>query len=157
MVGCSGVVAGGQGDKGVLVLGGDAGASNQFPENFNANGGGDSGPGIGFFYETLFRVSTRDGGKLEPALAEKVVYTNGGATATYTLRKGVTWSDGTPFTADDVAFTYNFVFGTPGPDQFIKEPVKALDDLTVQVNYTGPNYQQDTNMSLYYPGDPKHI
>ena len=157
MVGCKGAVGGGDAGNGVLTLGADAGASNQFPENFNANGGGDGGPGIGFFYETLFRVSTRDGGKLEPQLAEKVVYSNDGATATYTLRKGVTWSDGKPFTADDVAFTYNFVFGTPGPDEFIKEPVKALDPHTVQVNYTSPNYQQDTNMSLYYPVYPKHI
>ncbi|MCU6480273.1 ABC transporter substrate-binding protein [Arthrobacter sp. A2-55] len=157
MVGCKGAVAGGQAGDGILTLGADAGASNQFPENFNANGGGDGGPGIGFFYETLFRVSTRDGGKLEPALAEKVVYSNAGATATYTLRKGVTWSDGKPFTADDVAYTYNFVFGAPAPDGFIKEPVKALDAHTVEVNYNSPNYQQDTNMSMYYPVYPKHI
>jgi peptide/nickel transport system substrate-binding protein len=157
MVGCEGAVGGGQANDGILTLGADAGASNQFPENFNANGGGDGGPGIGFFYETLFRVSTKNGGKLEPALAEKVVYTNGGRTATYTLRKGVTWNDGKPFTADDVAYTYNFVFGAPGDGQFLKEEVKAVDPLTVQVNYNDPSYQQDTNMSMYYPVYPKHI
>lgn len=166
LVGCSAAVAGGGGKGGgVLILGADAGASNQFPENFNANGGGDGGPGIGFFYETLFRVSTKDGGKLEPMLAEKVVYSAAGSIATYTLRKGVTWSDGKPFTADDVVFTYNHVFGPAGPPDpvdssktpFLLKPVIALDEHTVQVEYNGSNYQQDTNMSMYYPVYPKHI
>lgn len=42
-----------------------------------------------------------------PGLAESWEESDGGLTYTYTLREGLTWSDGEPLTADDVAFTIN--------------------------------------------------
>lgn len=42
-----------------------------------------------------------------PGLAESWEMSNGGKTYTYTLRDGLTWSDGTPLTAEDVAYTVN--------------------------------------------------
>jgi peptide/nickel transport system substrate-binding protein len=42
-----------------------------------------------------------------PGLAESWEMSNGGKTYTYTLRTGLTWSDGTPLTAEDVAYTVN--------------------------------------------------
>jgi peptide/nickel transport system substrate-binding protein len=42
-----------------------------------------------------------------PALAEKWEGSADGLTWTYTLRSNVTWSDGEPLTADDVAYTIN--------------------------------------------------
>lgn len=42
-----------------------------------------------------------------PGLAESWEMSNGGKTYTYTLRSGLSWSDGTPLTAEDVAFTVN--------------------------------------------------
>jgi peptide/nickel transport system substrate-binding protein len=42
---------------------------------------------------------------LEPALATSWTVTNGGKTITFQLRDGLRFSDGTPFSADDVAFT----------------------------------------------------
>jgi len=42
-----------------------------------------------------------------PGLAESWQASNGGKTYTYTLRDGLTWSDGTALTADDVAYTVN--------------------------------------------------
>ncbi len=61
-------------------------------------------------------------------------------TVTYTLRDGVTWSDGEPFTSADVAFTWEAV---KNPD-FLAESKDGTDDivsietpdpLTVVVNY----------------------
>lgn len=62
-----------------------------------------------------------------------------GRTVTWRLREGVTWSDGTPFTADDVVFTYEAA--TLGSDSVragafaAVESVEALDDTTVAVRY----------------------
>lgn len=48
--------------------------------------------------------------KLTPALATALPKVgDGGLTYTYTLRDGVTFSDGEPLTADDVVFTYRTV------------------------------------------------
>jgi peptide/nickel transport system substrate-binding protein len=43
--------------------------------------------------------------ELEPELATSWKVTNGGKTITFKLREGVRFSDGTPFSADDVAYT----------------------------------------------------
>lgn len=48
--------------------------------------------------------------KLKPALASALPeVSDGGRTYTFTLRPGVTFSDGEPFTADDVVFTYDTI------------------------------------------------
>lgn len=44
---------------------------------------------------------------IEPGLAESWTASDDGLTYTYTLREGLLWSDGTPLTADDVAWTVN--------------------------------------------------
>ncbi len=47
--------------------------------------------------------------EVEPALAESWEFSEDGLVWTFHLRKGVTWFDGEPFTADDVVFTYNSI------------------------------------------------
>ncbi|GAB3568935.1 ABC transporter substrate-binding protein [Amycolatopsis endophytica] len=58
-----------------------------------------------FLYDTLVNVDS--GGALTAGLAEK--WEGDTTTAKYTLRKGVTCSDGTPLTASQVADNINFV------------------------------------------------
>jgi len=43
----------------------------------------------------------------EPALAKEWEISEDGLTITFHLRQGLQWSDGAPFTAEDVVFTYN--------------------------------------------------
>jgi peptide/nickel transport system substrate-binding protein len=52
----------------------------------------------------LLRVNRSDQ-KLEPALAASWKLENSGRTIVFQLREGLSFSDGTPFTAEDVAFT----------------------------------------------------
>ena len=47
---------------------------------------------------------------IEPALATKWTLDPDGRTYTLTLREGVVFSDGTPFTADDVVFTFQALY-----------------------------------------------
>ncbi|WP_102126326.1 ABC transporter substrate-binding protein [Deinococcus planocerae] len=51
--------------------------------------------------------------RVEPALAESWTVSPDGRTYTFRLRQGVRWSDGQPFTADDVVFTYSQIIMNP--------------------------------------------
>jgi peptide/nickel transport system substrate-binding protein len=62
----------------------------------------------GGVYEPLMIVTTAGKGHIYPWLATKLKWTNHNRTAVVTLRSGVRWSDGKPFTAADVAFTFNY-------------------------------------------------
>lgn len=150
---------------GLLVIGAAVTASNQFAHNFNRYGGGDTAPGSDLLWESLFRISSKDGGQILPVLAEKVEHTEDGKQATYTLRQGVTWSDGEPFTSKDVAYTLGTIYGTPvdpkdkADDQFawLTKAIETPDDHTLIVSYHDDQRQQETNLALYYPIVPAHI
>ena len=62
---------------------------------------------IGWVYDSLY-IRTPE---LEPipALATSATPSEDGLTWTITLREGVNWHDGEPFTVDDVIFSYNFL------------------------------------------------
>jgi ABC-type transport system substrate-binding protein len=51
-------------------------------------------------------VADQSGGYL-PRLAQSWAVSDDGTTYTFTLRRGQRWSDGVPFTAQDVVFTFN--------------------------------------------------
>jgi peptide/nickel transport system substrate-binding protein len=90
--------------------------------------------------ESLYYLNYETGQAM-PWLAESHQYNQDYTQVTIKLRNGVTWSDGKPFTADDVAFTLNTLrqnlslnYG-PEMQKWVKE-AKALDPLTVQVTLT---------------------
>jgi peptide/nickel transport system substrate-binding protein len=61
----------------------------------------------GFIYEPLEFVNILQNGSVTPWLATGSQWSNGYKTLTFTIRNGVTWSDGQPFSAADVAYTFN--------------------------------------------------
>ncbi|MFC9488062.1 ABC transporter substrate-binding protein, partial [Streptomyces hydrogenans] len=68
--------------------------------------------------------------KLQPALAAKLPrVSDGGLTYTYTLRPGVTFSDGAPFTAKDVVFTYETILDpkTNNPSRTELDALKSVE------------------------------
>ena len=65
-------------------------------------------------------------------LATSWTVSGDGLTYTFTLREGVTFSDGSDFTAEDVVFTYNQVKENPANNEYIDlsrlDSVEATDD-----------------------------
>jgi peptide/nickel transport system substrate-binding protein len=51
--------------------------------------------------------------ELEPALAESWEVSDDNKSIVFTLREGLKWSDGEPFTTDDIVFTYNDIYFNP--------------------------------------------
>ena len=62
----------------------------------------------GAIYEPLMVITQAGGGRTYPWLATGYKWANHNKAVVVTLRKGVKWSDGKPFTAADVAFTFNY-------------------------------------------------
>ncbi len=64
---------------------------------------------------------------------------------TINIREGVTWSDGTPFTANDVVFTINMLKENSPDLTFSVDmsnwvaDIVAVDDLTVEISLTSPH------------------
>ena len=74
---------------------------------------------------------------------------NDGKSVTFKLKSGVTWSDGTPFTANDFVFWYEDVYlnkdllPTPHPDFMASGKsgaIRKVDDTTVIFEFQDPNY-----------------
>ena len=87
----------------------------------------------GNMYEPLVRRDAHL--KLEPALAVSWKQT-GPTTWRFNLRPNVKWQDGTPFTADDVIFSYERASGPGsniGSDFISVKTMRKVDDLTVEV------------------------
>jgi len=86
-----------------------------------------------------------------------------GKSVTWKLKQGVKWSDGKPFTAQDVVFTYKFlsnpdVGATTTANYDTVKSVEAINDYTVKINFKNVN----PAWSLAFVGEngmilPRHI
>jgi peptide/nickel transport system substrate-binding protein len=63
----------------------------------------------GLIYEPLIQFDLAAPPKYYPWLATSYAWSNGGKAISFTIRQGVKWNNGTPFTPDDVAFTFNLL------------------------------------------------
>ncbi|MFC4586343.1 ABC transporter substrate-binding protein [Sphaerisporangium corydalis] len=114
------------------------------PANFNPLREWDSATGTkGLVYETLFHFDP-NAGKLTPWLAQSGSWTDD-TTYEVKIRPGVKWSDGQPFTAKDVAFTFGLGKMETIPYHQLWEwlkDVQAVDDQTVKFTFSTANYQE---------------
>lgn len=122
-------------------------ARNAVVKNFNpysqTSSLGSNGLGLdSLIYEPLLQFNLVKP-KVYPWLATKYAWSNGGKTLTFTIRQNVKWSDRTPFTPADAAFTYNLVkkyssINTGGLE--IKSASAGSDTLTL--TFPTPQYQR---------------
>ncbi len=115
-----------------------------FPEpNALMIGAGSTGPAqmvMGSVYESLLRYD--DKLKPLPSLATEWTVSKDGLVYTFKLKKGVSWHDGKPFTADDVVFSADKLMRAFNPRFRVGllsvASIKALDALTVEFRLNYP-------------------
>ncbi|MEM8740583.1 MAG: ABC transporter substrate-binding protein [Pseudomonadota bacterium] len=96
-------------------------------------------------YANIFQGLTRftESGDVVPSLAESWTISEDGTVYTFTLRAGVTFSDGTALDAGDVVFSFTRAVaeGSANAQQALFaaiESVEAVDDLTVKITLSQP-------------------
>jgi len=94
----------------------------------------------------------------KPEFAESWSHSADGLTWTFKIRPGMTWQDGTPATARDVAFTFNYIIDNQmasfmGYTEGI-EKVEAPDDTTAVFTCSRPKANM---LGMWVPILPEHI
>ena len=105
-----------------------------------------------------------------PNLAESYELSEDKRTYSFTLRKGMKWSDGAPFTTEDVDFWYNNLEMNADLEPSVKslflsggEPatLNIIDEQTFELEYKEPNpnfieMHLRSTMEFRLPQSPKH-
>ena len=130
------------------------------PFSPNANCGVD-----GLLYENLEYVNGPTG-QVTPMLATGYSWSSDNLTLTFTIRQGVKWSDGKPFSASDVAFTFNLLKQYPDADAFglwhsLSSVTASGDTVVMQFSTVAPTLLPDIQGTYIVPqhlwanvGDP---
>jgi len=112
---------------------------------------------FGLTYDRLTDYRTTDNRPV-PGLAESWRTSADGRTWTFTIRGGVTWSDGQPLTAADIAFTYTTIMKQPTSVNASMvtafTSVTAPDATTLVIETSAPT---PTMLSLDIPIVPAHV
>jgi peptide/nickel transport system substrate-binding protein len=146
-------------------------APNQFTDAQNVNPFliGTTRGGWQFSYEPMFFYNVYGSKDNETAwVGESYTYNASFNEVTIKIRKGVAWSDGTPYTAKDIVFTMNMLkenvpdlIGSGAVKQWVKDVV-AEDDLTAKFILTdsNPHFMYDFfifHFDIGIPIMPEHI
>lgn len=98
-------------------------------------------------YDQMLRWAPNPRDGIVPGLVKTWTYSDGGRELTLTLRKGMRWSDGQPFTTDDIMFWWERIANdrnltpkmhrewSPGGKSMT---VEQIDDLTVVLRFAVP-------------------
>ena len=127
-----------------------------FPSVYTISPKGQGYMTLSYIFDTLM---WKDESGLIPYLAEDYSVSEDGLTYTFQLRKGVSFTDGTPFTSEDVKFTFDYMKEHPYKWVSVSmvEEASVVDEHTVEIklNKTYNPFLSDVAGSL--PILPKHI
>ena len=138
-----------------------AGTNNGFPTPF-ANQRGPGGVNMNYHFDPLLwkdalGVPTSHLANYPPEISAD------GKTWRFTMRPGVKWQDGTPLTAEDVAFTFDYIKNGPGKNttqynsNFDRFTVTAESASVVRFDFTATMATFVTAIGYRTPIIPKHI
>jgi peptide/nickel transport system substrate-binding protein len=114
----------------------------------------------GTVYEQLTFVNGLKSGQTTDWLASSYKWSNANKTLTFTIRKGVKWTDGKPLTAADVLFTFNLIKKFPALD--LNASWAVLKSVTQNGNQIVFQFKTAAVPYFYYIADqtpivPQHI
>jgi peptide/nickel transport system substrate-binding protein len=104
-------------------------------------------------YDPILRWPRDPKDPVQPGLAEAWEWNDDGTELTLYLRKGLKWSDGEPFTVDDITFWWDDIENDPNITSAIHaewvvngEPMtlEKIDDTTIKLKFAGPNGLAET-------------
>jgi peptide/nickel transport system substrate-binding protein len=143
----------------VLSIAPGPGASGPFSRDFNPliPTVGEDGSSFFAIYEPLVMRDALTG-KSQPWLATSYQWGSQGRSITIQLRPGVKWSDGQPFTAADVAFTFNLEKKFPALNSAALPITSAteVNPTTATIDFSQPEYT-DVNEILGTEPVPEHV
>jgi peptide/nickel transport system substrate-binding protein len=119
----------------------------------------------GFIYEPLEQTDILKNSAVTPWLATSSQWSNGFKTLTFTIRSGAKWSDGQPFSAKDVTYTFNAMKSDKAIDLNALWPTEGgpLTSVTQQgANQVVFTFKSPSEPYFYYvatmtPIVPEHI
>jgi peptide/nickel transport system substrate-binding protein len=154
----SGGSAGGQGTgPGTTTLIAYTGQAGDYQINFNPFSPSDIG-GLGAIFEPLFFINKAKVADPKPLLGTAYSFNDDGTQLTVTTREGVKWTDGQPFTAKDVAFTFTMVKKSPAINTWgFDGKVEATDDTHVVFTWPKPAYVIAPDVISQVVIVPEHI
>jgi peptide/nickel transport system substrate-binding protein len=139
----------------VTVFNGSVGT---LSENFNPFSPTQLQPTSGVIYESLYYYNLAKQSTPQPLLATGFTWNSGGTVLTITTRSGVKWSDGTAFSAKDVAYTFNLIHSKPALNTSgLNATAKATSDSTVVLTFPNKSFTQEAQVLGNQAIIPQHI
>jgi len=105
-----------------------------WPCQFNPFNPANNVESLGFVYEPLVYVDLLNNQAETPMLATTYSWSDDNKSIQFTIRDNVMWSDGQPFSADDVAFTFNLMKQNPSTDLYALWTGAGLQSVTATGN-----------------------
>jgi peptide/nickel transport system substrate-binding protein len=117
---------------------------------------------LGFVYEPLTFVNVLKAGATTPMLASAFTWSPKKDSIEFTIRDGVKWSDGQPFTADDVVYTFTRMKEVPALDLYSLWTGAGLTSVTAAGNKVTLKFKSAAEPYFFnFAGQvgivPKHI
>ena len=117
---------------------------------------------LGFVYEPLVFVNILRNAEETPMLASSYKWGAGKKSIVFTIRNGVQWNDGQPFTAKDVAFTFNLMKQFPPTDLYSLWSGAGLKSVTAAGDKVTMTFSQSAQPYFFYFADevgivPQHV
>jgi peptide/nickel transport system substrate-binding protein len=104
-------------------------------------------------YEPMLRWPRDPKDQVQPGLAEEWEWSDGGKTLTLYLREGLKWSDGAPFTVDDIIFWWENIeldtniTSAPHAEWVVggkPMELEKVNDTTIKLKFAAPNGLAET-------------